>query len=132
MVVPVGRRLSLLGCTLLVAVFVAGCQQGAAPAQGAPPAAGAVPRGGAEAYDHDIERICNVMTLSGADKEPGAAPLTTARWLAANIETGQARTFMIALNDGPPLVKAGVLDAEATKAKLPICPLAALWRAARE
>ena len=73
-----------------------------------------------------------LIILSGADKDPGAAPMTTARWLAANIETAAARAFMIALNSGTPLVKAGVLDAEATKAKLPACPLAASWRVAKE
>lgn len=80
-------------------------------------------------YAGDIQKICNAMRLSGADKDPGGAQVVVANWLAGNIETSEAHTFLVdlaPLNGG---AKADRLEGEAKKVGLPGCALATLWRA---
>jgi len=80
-------------------------------------------------YSHDIEKLCNVSALSGADPgDPVGRMVTTSKWLAANLETPESRTFMVAIQPLEGAQKADALDAEAHKLGLASCPLAAEWR----
>jgi hypothetical protein len=83
-----------------------------------------------EQYRSDIEKLCDVVTRSGADQLPvGDRALAIANWLAAQLQTAQAREYLVAIQ---PLVgepKAAALDAEARRVGLPRCALAAEWRA---
>lgn len=99
-------------------VVVLGCQRGAdAPTSD---------------YTKDVEALCDCMSRSGADKvDPDARALTIANWLAANLKTPDARTFLVQIQ---PLVgdaKADALEAEARRVGLPGCALAREWRTPR-
>lgn len=80
-------------------------------------------------YAGDIEKLCNVVTLSGADQVPyGERALPIANWLAANLSTQESRQFLVHIQ---PLVgddKANALEAEAKRVGLAACALAAEWR----
>jgi hypothetical protein len=122
----------------LVLALIAGCQQGsgdqakqsAARPNAAPvgaPGAVVAPADITKDYAGDIEKLCDVIRLSGAPDDD-AQTLTTANWLAANLTTQESRKFLISIQ---PLVggaKADALDAEAKRVGLPGCALSALWR----
>ena len=106
----------------------------------APPAASptpppAAPAGAAaaappsKAYAGDIEKLCDVVRLSGAEHEsPEDRRLPIANWLAANLTTTESRQFLARIQ---PLVgeqKADALEAEARRVGLSSCSLAAEWR----
>lgn len=80
-------------------------------------------------YAKDIEKLCDVIARSGADQVPASErtyPIAT--WLAANLETPEARKFLVRIQ---PLVgdeKAKALEDEARRVGLPGCALAAEWR----
>jgi hypothetical protein len=82
-----------------------------------------------EPYRSDIASLCDVVARSGADKlESGGRAYTTAMWLAANLQTQDAKDYLIRIQ---PLVgepKADALEAEARRAGLPHCALADEWR----
>lgn len=79
---------------------------------------------------HDIERICNVERLSGADREESAArSVIAAEWLGRHIETQEGRDFLASLVPLPPAGKAARLREEAARAGLEDCPTAAVWEA---
>jgi hypothetical protein len=112
---------------LVLVVAASGCQGGEQSA-GAAPSTAAGSATTAE-YAKDIERLCNVMTLSGADQQgPGDRMLTTANWLSENMKTPEAKRFMLQTNQTPADTRAAVLEAEATRVGLTGCPLAAMWR----
>jgi hypothetical protein len=102
----------------------------AAAAAAAPAAAPAAPgpRPPAE-YAGDIEKLCDVVRLSGAASDPsGDRRLPIANWLAANLTTTESRQFLARIQ---PLVgdqKADALEAEARRVGLSACSLAAEWR----
>lgn len=111
---PLARWLACLG-------LVAGCGRDAGTA--APQVSAA--------YRADIENLCDVIARSGAEQlAETERTLTTANWLAAHLQTQEARDYLVRIQ---PLVgdaKAAALEAEAKRAGLPHCALADTWRAA--
>jgi hypothetical protein len=104
---------------LLLFVALAGCQEGAS--SGGPSVS--------VAYKKDVERICDVEKLAGIADHPGENhQLITAMWLGENLETAEARDFLANLSPMPPADKANALRAEAKRAGLSGCALAATWR----
>jgi hypothetical protein len=105
----------LLGCLCAVA----GCQR----------SAGSTAPEVSEAYRQDIARLCDVVAQSGTGSQPSPdRTLAIATWLAGHLETSEAHDFLIRIQ---PLVgepKAAALDAEARRAGLASCALAAEWR----
>lgn len=82
---------------------------------------------------HDIERICDVERLSGADRDETAArSVIAAEWLGRHIETQEGRDFLASLVPLKPADKAARLRAEAARAGLADCPTAAAWEAVAE
>ena len=102
---------------LVLVALLAGCQGGAA---GKPP----VPQG----YAADIGKICDVVRLADADKDPGARQVTIAMWLGANLQTAEARQFLVTIQPLAGAAKADALVAEAKRNGLDDCALAAEWR----
>ena len=66
-----------------------------------------------DAYRKDIDSLCNVMKLSGADQQPP-----------------DARQVLIAIQPLHGEAKAAELDGEARRVGLSSCPLADEWRTA--
>ena len=84
----------------------------------------------AAAYRADIERLCNVIAESGAEKLDGAdRNYTIATWLAAHLETKEAHDYLIDIQPLTGEPKAAALEAEAARVGLSGgCALAAAWR----
>ena len=102
---------------LFLVALLAGCQRG----EGEKPP---LPTG----YAADIGKICDVVRLADADKDPGARQLTIAMWLGANLETQEARQFLVKIQPYAPGPKADALVAEAKRNGFDDCALAAEWR----
>jgi hypothetical protein len=107
-----------------------------APAASAKPAAPPADPAAAPAapvtreYAGDIEKLCDVVRLSGvgsARTDDRLVPI--ANWLAANLATLEARRFLVHIQPLGGTRKADALDAEARRVGLPGCNLAAEWRA---
>lgn len=82
------------------------------------------------AYKADIERLCNVIAESGAEKMEGPdRNYTIATWLGAHLETKEAHEFLIAIQPLTGEPKATALETEAHRVGLSGCALAAEWRA---
>jgi hypothetical protein len=97
-----------------------------APTAPADPAPGAPPK----AYAGDIQKLCDVVRLSGAETEsPDDRRLPIATWLAANLTTAESRQFLARIQPLGGVDKADALDAEARRVGLAGCALAAEWRA---
>jgi hypothetical protein len=115
-------------------VLLLGCQHGEEDHSAArapvvvPEPAAPVEVATATPYAGDIQRICNSMHLSGADKDPGGAQVVVANWLAGHIETSQAHDFLVEISPLVGVPKADRLESEAKKVGLPGCALAAAWR----
>ena len=114
---PAMQRIAyLLACLGLAA----GCQRGAGSA--APVT---------EPYRSDIENLCDAVVRSGADQLPvGERALAIANWLAAHLQTQEAHDYLIRIQPLTGEPKAAALEAEARRAGLSQCALAAEWRAA--
>jgi hypothetical protein len=85
--------------------------------------------GVAAAYAADIEKLCNVIELSGATGlEPNDRMYLTATWLGANLTTPEARKLLADIQPLKGAAKANALDAEARRAGLASCALAAEHR----
>jgi hypothetical protein len=84
-----------------------------------------------KAFAGDIEKLCDVVRLSGAADDPADdRRLPIAQWLAKNLTTTESRQFLARIQ---PLVgheKADALEAEARRVGLAGCALAAEWRQA--
>lgn len=93
-----------------------------APAAPAPDAAGG--------YTSDIEKICDVVSRSETTGMGDERMVLIANWLAANLETQEARDFLVKIQPLVGAEKADALDAEAKRVGLTGCALAAEWRAA--
>jgi hypothetical protein len=82
-----------------------------------------------DAYRDDIARLCDVMSLSGADQlDEGSRMVTVANWLGSNLATDAGHDFLIAMqleNDGRR--KGEILRSEASRLGLPPCKLAESW-----
>jgi hypothetical protein len=111
----------------LAVVAALGCQRSAeeapsnapAPAPASPPAA----------YAKDIAQVCDVVSLSGADKVPeNERILPIAQYLGTHIQTQQAREFLARIQPLVGAAKADALDAEAKKVGLASCAVSAEWR----
>jgi len=99
----------------------AGCQRGS----GDPPPSLPAP------YRSDIENLCNVLAASGADQlAVEERALAIASWLAAHLQTQEAHDYLARIQPLAGEPKAAALEAEARRAGLPRCPLAAEWRVA--
>jgi hypothetical protein len=110
-----------IACLLACLGLAAGCQRGAGGTE--PPVS--------EPYRADIENLCDSVARSGADQLPaGARALTIANWLAAHLQTPEAHDYLIRIQPLAGEPKAAALDAEAKRAGLPRCALAAEWRIA--
>jgi hypothetical protein len=84
-----------------------------------------------ETYRGDIERLCDVVARSGADRLPaGERTLAIANWLASNLETREAHDYLIRIQPLTGEPKAAALDAEARRTGLARCALAGEWRGA--
>ena len=100
-----------------------------APAGSTTAAAPAAPPSSKE-YAGDIEKLCDVVRLSGAESEsPADRRLPVANWLAANLTTTESRQFLVQIQPLGSTQKADALDAEARRVGLAGCALAAEWRA---
>jgi hypothetical protein len=81
------------------------------------------------AYARDIEKLCDVVRLSGAEREsPEDRRLPIANWLAANLTTAESRKFLVQIQPLGGDRKADALEAEARRVGLSGCNLAAEWR----
>lgn len=108
----IARLLACLG-------VVAGCQR----------SSGSAPSQVSEAYRNDIARLCDAVVQSGADQLPaGDRTLAIATWLAEHLETQDAHDYLIRIQPIVGEPKAAALEAEARRAGLPGCALAAEWR----
>ena len=99
------------------------------PVPNGPPIPGATP------YARDVARICRVEELVALDPETaGSSPaLMTAQYLAANLETQQARDLMVKVTASPYAERAGLLDAAAAEVGLTTgCPTARRWDDAQQ
>ena len=110
----------------LLLIACIGCQSG----ETGTPAETRKPTGATtNEYAGDIERLCNAMTLSGADKLPqGERMMPLAQWVAGALVTPEGKAFMLKTNQMPKGAHADALDAEATRVGLADCPLSAYWR----
>ena len=119
------KSTSLLPLSFALIASLAGCQSGATDeSKTAPrPTAADITKD----YAGDIEKLCDVIRLSGAP-EDDAQTLTTANWLAANLVTPESRKFLVSIQPLVGAKKADALDAEATRVGLTSCALSELWR----
>lgn len=102
-------------------LLAAGCQQGN------PPAADQA-TGPTSPYGQDMDRICNSEERSGALAQPeGARTVAVAQWLGNNLQTAEARAFLVTLAQTRAEEKAALIMKEATRAGLSDCPLARSW-----
>jgi hypothetical protein len=110
----------------IMVLALAGCQ-GKEPKNQPPGGAGGSQAAMTGDYAKDIEALCDVIARSGAGSDD-ATMVTTATWLAQNLKTKQARQFLITIQPLQGEAKASALDAEAKRAGLADCKLAAVWR----
>jgi hypothetical protein len=119
---------------VLVATLVAAaaCQSssGSPPPAPAPKTGPAIPQPFVtDGYRSDITSICDVMKLSGADKEaPDARQAIIAMWLGPHITTDEGHKFLIAIQPLQGVAKANALESEGRRVGLADCPLAGEWR----
>jgi hypothetical protein len=115
-------------------IAVAACQKGDASA---PPPAPASGSGTArpfvtDDYRKDIDSLCNVVHLSGADAQPEEArQAIIAMWLGPHITTEDGHKYLVSIAPLQGEAKANELEAEARRVGLGGCPLAAEWRPKR-
>jgi len=106
-------------------LVAAGCQRSSADKTADRPAPAPV----TAAYRADIERLCNVIPASGAEKLDGPdRNYTIATWLAAHLETKEAHDYLISIQPLTGEPKAAALEGEAGRVGLGGCALAAEWR----
>ena len=84
----------------------------------------------ASAYPGDIEKICDVVSRSNTTGMGDERMVLIANWLSANLETEEARDFLVKIQPLVGAAKADALDAEAKRVGLTLCALAAEWRTA--
>jgi hypothetical protein len=111
-------------------LIAAACQHGDASAPPPPGAGSAVARAFVtDGYRKDIDSLCNVVHLSGADEQPpDARQAIIAMWLGPHITTDDGRKYLVAIQPLQGEAKANELEAEARRVGLGGCPLAAEWR----
>lgn len=127
---------------IVLVVALAGCQRSkpdkaASPPPGAKtevapsamPAPAAASGTASDAYKADIQALCDVVHLSGADNISDAERASvTGIWLAQHIATEEAHQFLVKIQPLQGDAKANALDAEAHRIGLGHCALADDWR----
>lgn len=91
----------------------------------------AQPPPAAEPLRDDLDRICNAVTLSGADQDSSAnGTYIMAQWLDANITSAPGRAFLVefARLGEDKAARIQKLEENAARVGLPDCPLIAYWR----
>ena len=122
--IPVMKRFAWL-------LVAAACQSGSSSAPaGKPPETNGIARPYVtDAYRKDIDSLCNVVHLSGADEQPpDARQAIIAMWLGPHITTEDGHKYLIAIQPLHGEAKAAELEAEAHRVGLGGCPLAQEWR----
>ena len=80
-------------------------------------------------YAEDIQKLCDSMALSGADKlEKLERVAPHSKWLGENLKTKAAQTFLISTQPLKGEAKAAAFEAEAKRVGLSGCALAAEFR----
>jgi hypothetical protein len=93
------------------------------------PAAKPAPAAADQTYTEDIQRICDSMSLSGADKMAKLERVAPhSKWLGENVKTKEAQKFLISTQPLQGEAKAAAFEAEAKRVGLPGCALAAEFR----
>ena len=84
---------------------------------------------GDKAYAEDIQKLCDSMALSGADKMEKLERVGPhSKWLGENLKTREAQQFLVSTQPLKGEAKAAALEAEAKRVGLPGCALAAEFR----
>lgn len=82
-----------------------------------------------QTYADDIKRLCDSMSLSGADKlEKLERVAPHSKWLGENLQTRDAQQFLVRIQPLKGEAKASALEAEAQRLGLSGCALAAEFR----
>lgn len=115
------RLCSGLAAALVVvaALGLAACQSGTSRTSAGSP------------FRADLEKICNALSLSGADRDQTSQrTYIMAQWLNSNITSAEGHAFLIDFarlgEDKAARVKK--LEDTARQLGLPSCPLAAQWK----
>jgi hypothetical protein len=113
---------------VLALLVLAACQsdeKSAAKPAAAPPPAPANDK----LYAEDIQKLCDSMALSGADKlEKLERVAPHAKWLGENLKTKAAQRFLISTQPLKGEAKATAFETEAKRVGLSGCALAAEFR----
>jgi hypothetical protein len=108
---------------LLGLLVVSACQSDDKPAKPA-----AVPSDD-KTYAEDIGRLCDSMSLSGADKmEKLERVAPHSKWLGENLKTKAAQAFLVKTAPLKGATRADAYEAEAKRVGLSGCALAAEFR----
>jgi hypothetical protein len=84
------------------------------------------------AYVRDVERLCNVVEMSGAaGMELADRTYVTATWLGQNLESPAGKALLAAIQPLDAANKAKALETEAGRVGIASCPLAADWKRPR-
>jgi hypothetical protein len=78
-------------------------------------------------YATDIVKLCNAVSLAGAENHPDQA-FVVAQWLSANLTTQESRQFLVKIQPLTGEPKAKALDDEARRVGMSECALSAVWR----
>jgi len=111
----------------LALLVVSGCQSDDKPAKQQPASAAA--SSDDKTYAEDIGRLCDSMSLSGADKmEKLERVAPHSKWLGENLKTKAAQDFLIKTSPLKGEERAAAYEAEAKRVGLSGCALAAEFR----
>jgi hypothetical protein len=80
-----------------------------------------------DAYAADIVKLCDSVSLAGAENHPDQA-FVIAQWLSANLTTSESRAFLVKIQPLTGEPKARALDDEARRVGMSECALSAVWR----
>lgn len=116
-------------CVLAAA---AGCQSGDGATKATPDNSTVIQLPRAQVTDQyraDINTLCDVVRLSGAQDKPKDERWTVvAMYLGPQIKTTEGREFLVAIQPLQGEAKALALETEAKRVGIGACALASLWR----
>ena len=108
-------------------LVICACQSDDKPAK--QPESAAAPAADDKTYAEDIGRLCDSMSLSGADKlEKLERVAPHSKWLGENLKTKAAQQFLIKTAPLKGEARAAAYEAEAKRVGLSGCALAAEFR----
>jgi hypothetical protein len=111
----------------LALLVLSACQSDEKPA--AQPAAPAAAPSDDKLYAEDIQKLCDSLALSGADKmEKLERVAPHSKWLGENLKTKAAQQFLVKTQPLKGEAKASALETEAKRVGLSGCVLAAEFR----